>query len=115
KRMVVKRLVSEVGSCQHDRWRAPDEAVLSHGTAFRDSRRPTRCWLRLADCLTMDTRGCVRRNAHGAQTRRREETKYSIRRPGEVLLPGAIVGRWTHLRLSAPMAGKMARAGLRTM
>ena len=34
KRMVVKRLVSEVGSCQHDRWRAPDEAVLGHGNCI---------------------------------------------------------------------------------
>jgi hypothetical protein len=35
-RIVVKRLVSEVGGFQYDRRRTPDEAVLSHGTAFRD-------------------------------------------------------------------------------
>jgi quercetin dioxygenase-like cupin family protein len=46
---------------------------LVMGTAFRDGRRQARCWLRLADCLTMDTRGCVRKNAHGARTRRRRK------------------------------------------
>jgi len=34
KRMVVKRMVSEVGGCQYDRRRAPDEAVLSHGNCI---------------------------------------------------------------------------------
>ncbi len=33
-RIVVNRLVSEVGGCQYDRRRAPDEAVLSHGNCI---------------------------------------------------------------------------------
>ena len=40
--LAVKRLVSEVGRLQHNRRRAPDEAVLSHRTAIRDGRKQVR-------------------------------------------------------------------------
>ena len=30
--------------------------MLSHGTAIRDGRRQAHRWLRLTDCLAMDTR-----------------------------------------------------------
>jgi len=33
-RMLVERLMFEVGGCQYNRRRAPDEAVLSHGNCI---------------------------------------------------------------------------------